>query len=304
MGKRLTKEVFIERARKIHGDKYDYSKVEYTDSTTKVCIICPEHGEFWQVPSSHLRGIGCSICGHNSLTDENFIIEARKIHGDKYDYSKINLRNKDGKLCIICPEHGEFWQYKYDHLKRKRGCLVCGGSKRLTTEEFIERAKKVHGDKYDYSKVEYKSAHEKVCIICPKHGEFWQEPDNHLRWGCPKCRESVLEIEIRNFLIENNIEFEEQKKFTWLKDDGSLKLDFFIPKKNIAIECQGEQHFERFRFEKNDDNLEKRIKRDELKLKLCMEHNIKILYFGRKKEIDKIPENGYYDKELLKKELI
>ena len=212
--KKQTLEEFIARAKKVHGDKYDYSKVVYKNSTTKICIICPEHGEFWQVPSSHLQGIGCPFCGHRSLTDEEFIIEARKIHGDKYDYSKIGLKDRDGRRCIICPEHGEFWQKKSAHLRRKRACLLCSGNKKLTTEEFIERARKVHGDKYDYSKVVYESSHKKVCIICPEHGEFWQEPDNHFRWGCKKCQTSTLEKIVRGFLTSLDISFEEQKNST------------------------------------------------------------------------------------------
>lgn len=111
----------------------------------------------------------------------------------------------------------------------------------LGKEEFIEIARQVHGDKYDYSKVEYINNHTDICIICPKHGEFWQRPINHINGnGCPKCKSSHLEVEIRKFLIENNIEFCEQKRFEWL---GRQSLDFYLPKHNIAIECQGIQHF-------------------------------------------------------------
>lgn len=191
-GKLNTNE-FIKRSREIHGDKYDYSKINYVNSQTKVCIICPKHGEFWQTPSHHLKGIGCPKCGIESVqkshisTAEEFINKAREVHGNKYDYSKINYVNSRTKVCIICPEHGEFWQKPNDHLMGK-GCPKCSGNGKLNTNEFIKKARAVHGDKYDYSKVEYVNTNTKVCIICPKHGEFWQTPSGHLSGkGCHKC---------------------------------------------------------------------------------------------------------------------
>ena len=178
---------FIEKAKKIHGDKYDYSKVEYKGAHTKVCIICPEHGEFCIRVSHFLAGHRCPKCAGNAkLTTDEFIKKAREIHGDKYDYSKVEYKNYDTKVCIICPKHGEFWQIPRYHLNGK-GCPKCAGNIRLTTEEFIRRAKEVHGDKYDYSKVEYVNSQTKVCIICPEHGEFWTFPNNHLKCECPKC---------------------------------------------------------------------------------------------------------------------
>ena len=113
---------------------------------------------------------------------------------------------------------------------------------KLSTEEFIKRAREVHGDKYDYSKVEYVNSRTKICIICPKHGEFWQLPTGHLDgYGCPFCNERNLEKETREFLTKQNINFEFQKHFDWL---GRQSLDFYLPDYNIAIECQGSQHFE------------------------------------------------------------
>ena len=190
--KRLTTEEFIRKAKEIHGDKYDYSKVEYVDNRTKVCIICPEHGEFWQRPNNHLMGNGCQKCIGKGLTQEEFINEAREIHGDKYDYSKVEYKTKKDKVCIICPKHGEFWQIAQSHLSG-HGCPKCaiekaGETQRLSKEEFIKKAREIHGDRYDYSKVEYVNSQTKVCIICPEHGEFLQVPNAHLGGcGCPKC---------------------------------------------------------------------------------------------------------------------
>ena len=121
-----TTEQFIEEAKKIHGNKFDYSKVDYKNANTKVCIICPEHGEFFQRPISHLRGDKCPSCsGNKKLTSEQFIKKSNEIHNNKFDYSKVDYKNHSTKVCIICPEHGEFWQTPNSHLSGK-GCPKCG----------------------------------------------------------------------------------------------------------------------------------------------------------------------------------
>lgn len=119
--------MFVNKAAKIHNNKYDYSKVDYVDMKTKVCIICPEHGEFWQTPDAHLRGHECPLCSHRSFkyTKDEFIKKAREIHENKYDYSKVDYKDSNTKVCIICPEHGEFWQTPAHHLKG-HGCKKCG----------------------------------------------------------------------------------------------------------------------------------------------------------------------------------
>lgn len=194
----MTTEEFIQKAKAVHGDKYDYSKVEYVNASTKVCIICPKHGEFWQRPSEHLRGNGCFKCGHEYVAvlrkkpKEWFLKKAHEVHGEKYDYSKVEYINAKTKVCIICPEHGEFMQTP-DHHLQGTGCPKCGewkaaNSRKKSTADFIEEAHKVHGDLYDYAKVHYVNARSKVIIICPKHGEFQQSPTNHLNGnGCPVC---------------------------------------------------------------------------------------------------------------------
>lgn len=199
--KTLSTEKFINKSKEIHGDRYDYSKVNYIKSNIKVCIICPEHGEFWQTPNAHTsRASGCPTCGHNSTVEhkkisrEIFISRSIVVHGTKYDYSKVKYTKSNIKVCIICPEHGEFWQTPASHLSGN-GCSKCGfmltaNKKRLSTEDFITRANKIHHGKYDYSKVNYINADSKVCIICPEHGEFMQTPSHHIGRGdgCPVCR--------------------------------------------------------------------------------------------------------------------
>ena len=125
--RKLTTEDFIKKAKEVHGDKYDYSKVVYKGNRTLVTIVCPIHGEFQQKPSNHLSGNGCPDCsGNKRLTTEDFIKKAREVHGDKYDYSKVKYVNTSTKVCIVCPEHGEFQQTPNDHLGGK-GCPNCKG---------------------------------------------------------------------------------------------------------------------------------------------------------------------------------
>ena len=157
---KLTTEEFIKKAREVHGDKYDYSKVEYVGSATEITIICPKHGEFQQKPRIHLQGKGCIKCGRertaqfHSKSLEQFIQGAKKVHGSKYDYSKVEFVNYQTRVTIICPVHGEFSQSPTSHLQGS-GCPKCGNDRtalRMNNEGFINKAKAIHGDRYDYSK--------------------------------------------------------------------------------------------------------------------------------------------------------
>lgn len=272
-------EIFIQKATKVHGLRYDYSKTIYIKNQTKICIICPEHGEFWQTPHNHLSGQGCPKCaGVKNYTTLTWVEAAKKIHGDKYDYSKVVYERSNKKVCIICPEHGEFWQTPNNHL-RKRGCFKCNKNhNRYNNEKWINEAKKIHGDKYDYSLVEYRGAKEKIKIICPKHGIFYQTPTNHLSGkGCQICRSSHIEDEIRDFLNRIGINFIEQKRFGWL---GYQSLDFYIPHYNVAIECQGIQHFEKNEYFGGNDMFIQTAKRDKLKYELCKTNGIRLLYYA------------------------
>jgi hypothetical protein len=190
----LTKN-FINKAKKIHGDKYNYSLVNYINNRTKVKIICETHGEFEQRPDSHLYGSGCKKCSNEKQikTNEYFINEGSSIHKGKYDYSLLNYKNCKSKIKIICPIHGEFEQTPSTHLKGG-GCYNCYKENCFkTTEEFIKEAILFHGDKYDYSLVDYKESKQKVKIICKKHGEFEQRPSNHLSGqNCPKCAKNSI----------------------------------------------------------------------------------------------------------------
>jgi very-short-patch-repair endonuclease len=275
--KKLTTEEFIKKAKKIHGDKYDYSLVDYKKSHSNIKIICPTHGIFNQLPNNHLGGKGCIKCTNKEkLNTKIFIDRSNNIHNNKYDYSLSEYKNNKNKIKIICPTHGIFEQKAYHHLDGI-GCPKCVG-KNKTTEEFIENAKKIHGDKYDYSLVIYYSAYIKIKIICPIHGIFEQIPHNHINYnGCPYCKESYGEKKIRLFLINNKIKFIKNKKFNDCKYKSQLPFDFYLDEYNICIEYDGIQHFKIIKYFGNENDFIKLKIRDSIKTEYCKKNNIILL---------------------------
>lgn len=258
--RRDTLDDFIRKSRLKYGGVYDYSKTEYINSVTPVCITCAKHGDFTVTPHNHLHcGCGCPKCAEESKEgmkkpgkedvrlskQSRFIEQAIKVHGGKYDYSRVEYKNSHTNVCIVCPEHGEFWQTPNNHL-HCHGCKKCSSQvnsvkNALTTEKFIENARKIHGDKYDYSKVEYTNSRTKVCITCPKHGDFWQMPAMHVneRQGCPLCGtlSSKEELDILEFLHEI---IPETKIILREHDMISPKeIDIYIPSLKIGIEYNG-----------------------------------------------------------------
>lgn len=290
-GKNLTStnHRFLEKAKKVHKDKYDYSKLVYVNAKTKVCISCPKHGDFYQLPSKHLTGNTCPKCAdeirnkNNVKSNDLFIEDSKIIHKNTYCYDKVRYINAKTNVCIICEKHGEFLCTPNNHLRGK-GCPKCVG-KNKTTEEWIVEAKQIHGDKYNYSKVDYKKCEAKVCIICFEHGEFWQVAQYHLSGnGCPACKQSKLENETSTILNKLNVKYEIQYKPLFLKNGkGQQSLDFYLLDYNIAIECQGEQHFKPIDFAGKGEKwmnqlFEKNKKNDDRKLKKCLANDIKMIY--------------------------
>ena len=283
---------FIGKATKLYNNKYDYSKVaeEFINMNSYVTIGCPIHGFFRTTPSTHLKGRGCTKCRKEANTQknkQNFIEKANQVHNNKYDYSKIKYKNYDEKVCIICPEHGEFWQTPKSHVSGQ-GCPICGRLKANraisdTTEDFIRKAREVHGDRYDYSKSVYVKNDQPICIICPKHGEFWQIANGHKEGrGCPHCASSNMENSLRLHFLQNNVVFEDYKRFEWLVNDVTnwkLSLDFYLPEHKIGIECQGVQHFESIPFFGGDEGLENRKARDAIKNELCSANGVTLIYY-------------------------
>ncbi len=233
-GKGLKNDEWIERFKEIHGHKYNYSKVKYVNAHTNVEIICPIHGSFFQNPSNHLKGQGCSKCAHEKLgasqrsNNEDFIEKSKKIHGNKYDYSKVNYSTNSVPVTIICPTHGEFKQSPQSHLGGS-GCPTCAGTIKMNTEDFITKAKKIHGDKYDYALVNYKNTKTPVRIKCPIHGVFKQAPAQHLQGqSCPKCSGNLQSN--TNEFIKKAIDIHGKKY------DYSL-VDYNNAKEKVKIIC-------------------------------------------------------------------
>lgn len=326
---------FIEKSKNKFGDRFDYSEVKYVNCQTPITLICKKHEvKFNVVPNVHLNSKfgGCKECHKKyveslkkldkpnkpKLTEEerkkrkieyqknNFIKKAINKFGDRFDYSEVKYVDYNTLVNIIDKEsNNEMFSIKpKSFLQSLHGRPDKIG---MTTEEFIERARKFHGDKYDYSKVNYKTTHEKVCIICPIHGEFWQMAHDHLKvsrggCGCPKCANMVSKLEenVIDRLTKENIKF--KKEYTNEKIFGKMRGDFFIKSYNVMIECQGSQHFE----ENNPlqrsygGSLSGQIERDYNFNKCCKDANIKLLYYFDKdnaKGIDYLNDekfNGIY----------
>lgn len=194
---RSTVEEFIEKARAVFGNRYDYSQFEYVNDRTPGIIICPDHGPFLKTPSHHLRGQGCPRCSkrNHQRTQEETVAECRAVHGDTYDLSKVTYNGSSGKITVGCRLHGDF-RISWGHFLNGQGCPKCryiksAQSKTKTTEKYIEEARAIWGNRYDYSKVNYTKGYEKIEIICREHGPFWIAANNHISsvhpQGCPVC---------------------------------------------------------------------------------------------------------------------
>lgn len=247
----LSHKEIINKFKGVHGDRFDYSKVEYKNYQEKVTIICDLHGEFKQAPAIHLNGGACPKCSNENLSfkfkysEEEAIKKLRETHGEKYEYLDFNGTQK--RLRIICPIHGEFLQF-YQHHRKGSGCPKCsyektGNLNRDSQEKVISDFIETHGDKYIYDEVEYIDSTKKVKIKCKEHGEFWQLPCHHKKGvGCPSCSESKGEKETSKILDRHGFSYIKQFKFDDCKYKQNLIFDFYVEEK-FLIEYDGEQHY-------------------------------------------------------------
>ena len=290
----VTYDKYIERFKSKFGDTIKPYEEDYVNTQKPIRYKCNVCGKVYKMrPHNALASDGCPFCNkvaNKKLTTDEFIRRANEVHDNKYDYSESVYTSTDTKIKVIChekdkfgDEHGAFYVTPHAHIGSMRsGCPKCSGKFRKDTDYFIKEAILVHGDKYDYSNTKYESALKKVEISCPTHGLFFQSPNCHLSGkGCPKCNESALERQVRTLLEKHGIRYEYQKKFDWL---GKQSLDFYIPSKNIAIECQGVQHFSLDMFWKRNIDKETMLKliqdRDKRKKELCKEHGVEVIYFS------------------------
>ncbi len=242
MPKKLTTLEFIEKSLKKHGNKYDYSKIEYKNCNTKVKIYCKSCNDYFlQYPTYHLGGSDCPKCAYKirqiktrKKLSEDDLNELCNIHKNKYDYSKVDYVNSSTSLKIICPDHGEFKQTLLTH-KAGHGCPKCAGLYKPTNSEIIQEFKNIHGQKYDYSKTNYKNSNSKIIIICKTHGEFKQTPHSHKNsLGCPKCvgRNKTTS----EFILESNIKHDNKYDYS--------KTEYINSKTKVIITCRIHGDFE------------------------------------------------------------
>jgi very-short-patch-repair endonuclease len=239
---------FIKQANIIHNFKFDYSKFIYINAKTKGIIICKEHGEFLQSADKHInRKQGCLKCaGNNRKTQEEFIEEANEIHKFTFDYSKFIYVNTMTKGIIICQYNHSFLQTPSCHLNGY-GCPKCAGNNRKTQEEFIEEANEIHKFTFDYSKFIYVNTMTKGIIICSKHGEFSQSPDNHLhRKGCPKCTGSKTSLLLEDWFKKENIKFVSEFRVNGVNGNNAY-FDYYLEDHNVFLELDGRHHFDQVR---------------------------------------------------------
>lgn len=251
-------EEFIRRAKEVWGERYTYENTEYTSNKRKIHVTCREHGGWLATPSDFLNGHGCPDCGKikvgesKRLTQKEFIERATTIHNGKYDYSKVAYVNNDTPVIITCPIHGDFTQAPSNHLGGQ-GCKFCKIDKqkrifKMGKEKFIEKARKIHGSFYDYSKVEYVNNKTDVVVICPEHGPFLVAPQDHIQGmnGCPKCQTSKGEKKIMLWLENHSIDYRWHKSIRSPLAPGKRKKfipDFYVEASNLMIEYNGEQHY-------------------------------------------------------------
>ena len=238
---RLSHEEVIRRFKEIHGDLYDYSKVNYISCFDNITVTCKLHGDFTTTYSKHyLAGSGCYLCnGGVSLTTKEVVRRFTSVHNNIYDYSKFNYINAKTKGEIICLKHGSFFQNYIDHYHNSHGCPKCANNYSPNNNEILLLCNELHNNKYDYSLVEYNGAHSNIEIICPTHGIFTQTPSNHIhnKNGCPKCSSHVsnTQREIYEYIFQYNQDTILEDRTTY----PNLYLDITIPSKQLAIEYNG-----------------------------------------------------------------
>lgn len=277
---------FLSKARHIHSDKYLYNFFEDKTTNSKIDIVCGKHGLFKQTIKSHLAGYGCPKCARSIESAQDKIARFNQIHNNKYTYSEIIDASDSSIINIICPEHGEFKQSINNHLA-KHGCPKCGivgGWNKLSTDQFIEKARSIHGDAYDYSPVQYIDYKSKVIINCPNHGKFHQTPSNHIAGnGCPKCNTSRSKAEQEIYEFISSLYSKEI-----IRNSRDIiypyELDIYIPEFNLAIEHNGDYFHSYGVIENSKQKLKHSFKYD-----LCVSNGIKLLQFFEFEWLNKRP---------------
>lgn len=305
MKSKYTTDILINKFQIVHGQRYDYSSVVFTNIKHKVNVVCRIHGLYSVDIHAHLKGQNCKKCMYEgerklpfALNTKLFIEKANKTHNHRYDYSLVKYETNKDVVKIICFEHGEFLQRPDRHMQGD-GCIKCAGTYQYDKEEFVKKSVVIHGNKYDYSKSVYLNNDSKIEIICIKHGPFFQVAKDHVRGiGCKLCSESKGEKNISNILNSGHIIYERQKKFhdcCSLINNKKLPFDFYLPDYNLCIEYDGEQHYKPVIFKNmNQQQAEINFQRvkvnDQIKTNYCKTNGIELLRipYTEFKRIDEI----------------
>ena len=301
MARKFSKDDFINKAISIHGDKYTYDNSVYLNNKKPITVSCKIHGDFSIIAGNFLRGSCCPTCSKNSGNEKKkkntdwFISKSMERHGDKYDYSKSLYVGALNNIKIVCKIHGEFLQRPGSHISGV-GCPKCGNlnqakKRKRNTDLVVKKFKSVHKDIYDYTESVFISKDKKIKIICKIHGEFWQFAHNHIsnKNGCPKCKASIGEKNVREILRIKDFVFLEQKTYNDCKNKNKLRFDFCVEKngKEFLIEFDGPQHFEPVSFFGGKEGFELIKKRDSIKNKFCEENNIPLLRLSKDDDLEK-----------------
>lgn len=289
---------FINNSKKIHGNKYDYSKSIYINAKTKISIMCPKHGLFTVIPYSHeVLGVECAKCSFNyPISFNDFLEKVELLYGKLFDYSLVNYVNAKTKIKIKCNHGHIFNQLPHKHIKYGK-CPKCSGRVEIAND-FIINANKIHNQLYDYSTINYINNKTKISIFCKFCKKiFLQTPSDHLSGcGCSFCKKSKGELYIFNILKTNNIKFITEKKFKDCFHKKELRFDFYLIDYNICIEYDGIQHFKPSEIFGGDEGYKSLIKRDKIKNNYCEENNIPLIriaynediFFKLKEELNKL----------------
>ena len=258
----IRKNNFISKSNEKYNNKYDYKNIIYINNDKCVDIVCPEHGIFRQSPSNHLKH-GCVKCNKEiklNFNFNNFLSKSGITHNYKYFYIKETFLNIKNDVFIICPDHGFFKQNAYRHSRGSK-CPKCdiiyrAKSSRLLQSEAIRKLIDKHGDRYDYSLVEYVDYKSNINIICKRHGVFSQKYSVHyMGHGCSLCNMSNGELRISEYLDNMSFLYIKEHTFDDCKYINKLRYDFYIKDLNLCIEYDGIQHFKSIEYFGGDKKL-------------------------------------------------
>lgn len=283
---KITTEIFIERAMKVHGDKFDYTNTLYQKLDSKVSILCHTHGIFQQNAADHLNGNGCPGCSGNRKLDTNSFIEnAKNIHGNEYDYSLVKYVNNKTKITIKCTHHGMFEQQPNNHISGQ-GCPKCKNKKLSdnmvkSPNVLVNELNDIFlNENYIYDFKNYINNRSFIKVTCPVHGEFTKSYQSLRKgFGCADCAgyKSKGERLIGEWLKDNNIEYIPQMKFSGCMLDRELRFDYYLPKHNICIEYNGKQHYYASSKFGGEKEFELTKTRDQIKIEYCMDNSIPLI---------------------------